>query len=118
MSSHWQDLSEKVERAAHADGPAFLNVLTNCPVGWGHEPREAIAILNAAVDSCYWPLYEVVDGRYRLTYTPEKIVPVEEWLRPQKRFAHLFTGDGPAVLPEIQQHIVEEWQSLLDRCAS
>ncbi len=38
-ASHWQDLSEKVERAAAADGPAFLNVLTDCPVGWGHEPR-------------------------------------------------------------------------------
>ena len=40
-SSHWHDLSEKIERAAHAEGPAFLNVLTNCPVGWGHEPRLA-----------------------------------------------------------------------------
>lgn len=117
-SSHWQDLSEKVERAAHADGPAFLNVLTNCPVGWGHEPRHAIEILNAGVDSCYWPLYEVVDGRYRLTYTPETIVPVEEWLRPQKRFAHLFTGEGAAVLHEIQRHIDDEWEALAARCES
>ena len=39
VGSHWHDLSEKVERAAAADGPAFLNVLTNCPLGWGHEPR-------------------------------------------------------------------------------
>ena len=117
-SSHWQDLSEKVERAAHADGPAFLNVLTNCPVGWGHEPRHAIEILNAGVDSCYWPLYEVVDGRYRLTYTPETIVPVEEWLRPQKRFAHLFTGEGAAVLHEIQRHVDDEWEALAARCES
>jgi pyruvate ferredoxin oxidoreductase beta subunit len=116
VSSHWHDLSEKVERAAHADGPAFLNVLTNCPVGWGHEPRQAIEILNAAVDSCYWPLYEVVDGRYRLTHMPETIVPVEEWLRPQKRFAHLFTGEGSAVLPEIQQQVDGEWAALLLRC--
>ena len=69
--SHWQDLSEKVERAAAADGPAFLNVLTNCPLGWGHEPRIGISSLDAAVESCFWPLYEVVDGRYRLTYEPE-----------------------------------------------
>jgi pyruvate ferredoxin oxidoreductase beta subunit len=116
VSSHWQDLSEKVERAAHADGPAFLNVLTNCPVGWGHEPRRAIEILNSAVDSCYWPLYEVVDGRYRLTYTPETIVPIEEWLRPQKRFAHLFNGDGGEVLGEIQRHVDDEWQSLVEQC--
>jgi pyruvate ferredoxin oxidoreductase beta subunit len=117
-SSHWQDLSEKIERAAHADGPSFLNVLTNCPVGWGHEPRLAIQILNAGIDSCYWPLYEVVDGRYRLTYEPEEIVPVEEFLRPQKRFAHLFGGDeGDDVLREIQQHVEREWHALLERCA-
>jgi pyruvate ferredoxin oxidoreductase beta subunit len=117
-SSHWQDLSEKIERAAHADGPAFLNVLTNCPVGWGHEPREAIAILNAAVDSCYWPLYEVMDGRYRLTYTPDTIVPVEEWLRPQKRFAHLFTAEGIPVLREIERQVMADWDALLARCES
>ena len=62
IASHWQDLSGKVERAAAADGPAFLNVLTDCPVGWGHEPRLS-RTLNAAVDSLFWPLYEVVDGR-------------------------------------------------------
>ena len=116
VSTHWQDLSEKVERAAHADGPAFLNVLTNCPVGWGHEPRLALEILNAAVDSCYWPLYEVVDGRYRLTHRPETVVPVEEWLRPQKRFAHLFTEKGLAVRRQIQQQVDEDWAALVAVC--
>jgi pyruvate ferredoxin oxidoreductase beta subunit len=115
-ASHWQDLSEKVERAAHAGGPAFLNVLTNCPVGWGHEPRQAIEILNAAVDSCYWPLYEVVDGAYRLTYRPETIVPVERWLKPQKRFAHLFKAEGIPVLREIEERVRTEWDELLVKC--
>jgi pyruvate ferredoxin oxidoreductase beta subunit len=118
VSTHWQDLSEKVERAAHAEGPAFLNVLTNCPVGWGHEPRRAPEILNAAVNSCYWPLYEVVEGRYRLTYVPEAVVPVEEWLQPQKRFAHLFTDEGVPVLREIQRRVDEEWAALRARCES
>src|SRR5712691_1662393 len=95
--SHWHDLSLKVERAVAADGPAFLNVLTNCPLGWGHEPRLAPRLLDAAVDSCFWPLYDVVDGRYRLTYMPEAKVPVDEWLRPQARFAHLFSPEGAAL---------------------
>ena len=116
-ASHWHDLSEKAERAARADGPAFLNVLTNCPVGWGHEPREAIAILNAAVDSCYWPLYEVVEGRYRLTYVPEEIRPVADWLRPQKRFAHLFTPAGKPLLREIEERVAWEWAELLQTAA-
>jgi pyruvate ferredoxin oxidoreductase beta subunit len=55
-------LSRKVVSAAGADGPAFLNVLTDCPIGWGHEPRLSPHVVNAAVDSCYCPLYEVVDG--------------------------------------------------------
>src|SRR5262249_32263072 len=62
----WYDLSRRVSAAVAADGPAFLNVLTDCPVGWGHEPRLMPQVLNAAVDSLFWPLYEVVDGRYVL----------------------------------------------------
>ena len=114
-SVHWQDLSEKVERGAKADGPAFLNVLTDCPVGWGHEPRESLDILNAAVDSCFWPLYEVVDGRYRLTYEPEQIRPVEDWLRAQARFAHLLRPEASEAVKEIQRRIDEDWATLRRR---
>src|SRR5581483_11152974 len=85
----WYDLSWKAERAASAGGPAFLNVLTDCPLGWGHEPRLARQVLRAAVESRFWPLYEVEGGRYTLTYEPAEPVPVEEWLLPQARFAHL-----------------------------
>jgi pyruvate ferredoxin oxidoreductase beta subunit len=116
-ASHWHDLSEKVERAAHAGGPAFLNVLTNCPLGWGHEPRLAPRLLDAAVDSCFWPLYDVVDGRYRLTYMPAAKVPVDEWLRPQARFAHLFSPEGAALREEIQRRVDAEWEAIVDRCA-
>jgi pyruvate ferredoxin oxidoreductase beta subunit len=115
-SVHWHDLSLKAGRAAAADGPAFLNVLTNCPVGWGHEPRETLDILNAAVDSCFWPLYEVVDGRYRLTYVPESIRPIEDWLRGQTRFSHLLHPDASGVVGEIQRQVTEDWEALRRRC--
>jgi pyruvate ferredoxin oxidoreductase beta subunit len=114
----WHDMSEKVERAAHVDGPAFLNVLTDCPVGWGHEPRLSPAIVDAAVDSCFWPLYEVVDGRFRLTYLPPKIVPVEEWLRPQQRFRHLFQPENLHLLSVIQRQVDEEWTALVGLCGA
>jgi pyruvate ferredoxin oxidoreductase beta subunit len=116
-SVHWHDLSLKARRAAAAGGPAFLNVLTDCPVGWGHEPRETLDILNAAVDSCFWPLYEVVDGRYRLTYEPERIRPIEDWLRAQTRFAHLLRPEASAVVKQIQQQVAEDWAVLKQRCA-
>jgi pyruvate ferredoxin oxidoreductase beta subunit len=115
-ASHWHDLSVKVERAAAADGPAFLNVLTDCPVGWGHEPRLSLHVLNDAVDSLFWPLYEVVDGRYRLTYQPETVVPIEDWLRPQKRFAHLLRPERRGLLTEIQAKVDSDWEDLLRRC--
>src|SRR6059058_3130107 len=50
-ASHWDDLSRKVERAVAADGASFVNVLTDCPVGWGHEPRVGPALLDAAVET-------------------------------------------------------------------
>jgi pyruvate ferredoxin oxidoreductase beta subunit len=115
-ASHWHDLSVKVEKAAAARGPAFLNVLTDCPVGWGHEPRTSIQVLNAAVDSLFWPLYEVADGRYRLTYQPETVVPIEDWLRGQKRFAHLLEPANHVIVEEIQRRVDSEWEQLLRRC--
>jgi pyruvate ferredoxin oxidoreductase beta subunit len=115
-SVHWHDLSEKVAKAAATDASAFLNVLTNCPVGWGHEPRESLAVMNSAVETCFWPLYEVVEGRYRLTYEPEQILPIEEWLRSQKRFAHLLRPEAVGAVREIQHLVAQEWTALRARC--
>ena len=114
-STYWHDLSTKVERAVDADGPAFLNVLTDCPLGWGHEPVLSRHVIDAAVESCFWPLYEVVDGRYRLTHEPSH-VPVEEWLRPQARFAHLFAEEGAPLVRQIQAQVDRDWADLLARC--
>jgi pyruvate ferredoxin oxidoreductase beta subunit len=116
VASHWHDLSQKAERAAAANGPAFLNVLSDCPVGWGHEPRLANAILDAAVESRFWPLYEVVDGQYRLTYAPEHPVPLERWLAPQKRFAHLLKPQNAELLEQVRTQVAREWEELLARC--
>jgi pyruvate ferredoxin oxidoreductase beta subunit len=115
-AGHWHDLSQKVERATTADGPAFLNVLTDCPLGWGHEPRLSPRVLAAAVDSLFWPLYEVVDGDYRLSYRPDHPVPIETWLALQRRFAHLLAPEQRPVVEEIQARIDADWQTLLERC--
>jgi pyruvate ferredoxin oxidoreductase beta subunit len=114
-STHWQDLSVKVERAVAEDGPAFLNVLTDCPVGWIHEPQLARHVIDAAVETCFWPLYEVVDGRYRLTYEPRH-APVEEWLHLQGRFAHLFRPENDGLISQIQEQVDSEWAALLALC--
>ena len=115
-STYWDDLSRKVERAAAVDGPAFLNVLTDCPLGWGHEPRLAPKVVASAVETCFWPLYEVSGGRYRLTYEPPERQPIERWLEGQARFAHLLRDDNRALVTAIQARIEREWEDLRARC--
>ena len=96
---------------------AFLNVLSDCPVGWGHEPREFKRILDAAVETRFWPLYEVVDGAYRLTYEPAEPRPIDEFLRGQKRFAHLLEPENADLLAHVQRHVDEDWEKLRTLCA-
>jgi pyruvate ferredoxin oxidoreductase beta subunit len=115
-STYWHDLSLKVERAAAVDGAAFVNVLTDCPLGWGHEPRLAPHVIAAAVESRFWPLYEVVDGRYRLTYEPEKAAPIERWLEGQQRFAHLLRPESVELVELIQQSVDRDWADLRCLC--
>jgi pyruvate ferredoxin oxidoreductase beta subunit len=117
-ATHWHDLSVKVERAVAAPGPAFLNVLTDCPVGWGHEPRLGTGILDAAVDTHFWPLYEVVGGAYQLTHEPERPLPIERWLEGQARFAHLLRPENAALVEQIQAQVDADWAELAQRCAT
>ncbi len=115
--SHWQDLVAKMEKALAADGPAFLNVLAPCPRGWRHESSETIEVARLAVDTCFWPLYEVAKGAWRLTYRPGKKKPLDEWLKLQGRFAHLFRPGGEAIRQELQAWVDRKWAELVARCA-
>lgn len=114
--SHWHDLSEKVSRAVDVSGPALLNVLSTCQLGWRHEPREAVEVARLGVESRYWPLYEIVNGYYRLTHEPAGNIPIEHWLSPQGRFAHLFGPGGEEMRREIQRRVDHEWEWLMNRC--
>jgi len=116
--SFWHDLSVKVEQAAAASGPAFLNVLSDCPLGWGHDAKLGPEVGRLAVETRFWPLYDVVDGAYRLTHDVPKPRPVAEWLRPQARFAHLFRDGGERLVAEIQRRVDDDWSSLVARCAA
>jgi pyruvate ferredoxin oxidoreductase beta subunit len=83
------DLMEKVKLASEIPGPAYVHILSVCPTGWRIQPQDAIKYGRLAVDSCVFPLYEVVHGKYRLTYRPQRIIPVREYLGGQGRFRHL-----------------------------
>lgn len=112
--SHWKDLLMKAKKAIEVDGPAFLNVLIPCPTEWKTPPEESVALARLAVDTKVWPLYEVENGKYKINYYPKKEVPVEEWLKRQARFAHLFKPTRRDDLIEIfQKKVNEEWERLV-----
>uniref|UniRef100_A0A7V4DEM9 Pyruvate ferredoxin oxidoreductase n=1 Tax=Candidatus Caldatribacterium californiense TaxID=1454726 RepID=A0A7V4DEM9_9BACT len=116
VASNWRDLVAKAEKAFHTDGPSFINVLASCNRGWRHEPSETLKIMQLAVDCCVWPLYEVENGVYRLTYKPKEKKPVEEWLRVQGRFRHLLAPENRHLVEAFQRYVDEEWERLLKKC--
>jgi len=116
IPGRWNDLVTKAQKAFDAEGPAFLNVLSPCPLGWRHDSSLSAQITRVAVDACIWPLYEVVDGEWRLNYAPRQKLPVEDYFRLQGRYQHLFAKGNEALLKEIQETVDKEWDKLLKKC--
>ncbi|HKI99284.1 MAG TPA: thiamine pyrophosphate-dependent enzyme [bacterium] len=108
------DLARKLERAKGLRGPKLFIALAPCPTGWHFEPRETVHLARLAVKSGLWPLREYVDGQVRHTRPPApagKRPPVEEYLRLQGRFAHLFKPQrNEAVLADIQGAVDVYWE--------
>lgn len=111
-----RDLMNKAQKGLEIDGPAFLNVLTPCRLGWGYPPANIIEVSKLAVDSCFWPLFEVENGEWKLSYKPRTKVPVTDWMKTQTRFRHLFKGNNEELLERIQADVDRRWQQLLKRC--
>ncbi len=112
-TGNFKDLYEKSEKAIYTEGATFLNVLAPCPRGWGYPTEDLMKINKLAVDTCYWPLYEVVNGVYKISYKPAKKLPIEEFLKPQKRFKHLFLPGNEWMIEEFQKEIDSKWEELL-----
>ena len=110
---NFKDLYEKSEKAIYTEGPTFLNVMAPCPRGWGYNTEDLMQINKLAADTCYWPLYEVVNGVYKITYKPAKKLPIEEFLKPQKRFRHMFKPGNEWMIEQLQKEVDERWEELL-----
>lgn len=110
------DLYNKAEKAIYTKGAAFLNVLTPCPRGWRCDTATELELVKAAVDTCFWPLYEVVDGVYKLTYKPKEKKPITEWLKGQGRFSHLLKPQNAHLVEAAQAEVDKRWEELLRLC--
>lgn len=115
---NWMDLTKKVEKAMSIRGPKFIVVLQPCQLGWGYPMENTVEIGKLAVDTCVWPLYEVENGKHKLTYKPKEKKPVVEWLKLQGRFRHLFKPGNEELLKSIQANVDKKWNDLLLKCES
>ena len=114
VSSHEPvDLADKVYRAMKRRGPKLFLSLAVCPTGWGFDPELSDKLAKLAVETGVWPLKEAVDGKVRHTWIPGRLKPVEEYLKPQRRFRHLFLPEkNESVLAEIQANVNKYWDNV------
>ena len=85
-----RDLEAKVTRAMSVSGARYIHIHVPCPLGWGSQPADTIKIARLAVESGLFPLFEAVNGEVVERYQLRRRVPVDDYLRLQRRFAHLF----------------------------
>lgn len=106
------DLAKKLKKGIEHDGPAFLNVLSPCIPGWRIDADMAVEAARRAVESCYWPLYEVDTGVYTLNYVPKEKLPITDWISMQGRFAHLKQQSMRNVVDELQRQVDGSWDRI------
>lgn len=94
------DLDKKIKKAMSIRGPKYVHVHVPCPLGWGSDPSRTVDLARMAVNSGLFPLYEVTSGELKVRKISKK-VPVEEYLKLQTRFRHLFGKEG--ALQEVEQ---------------
>jgi pyruvate ferredoxin oxidoreductase beta subunit len=111
--SHWNDLATKLQKGIEVDGPAFLNVLSPCVPGWMIPSDQSIEVTRLAVETLFWPLFEVDKGVLKINYKPKNPLPITEWTKTQGRFRHLSKPQFGYVLEELQRQVDENWDYLL-----
>lgn len=105
------DFMNKVKKAVKVKGPSYIHCLSVCPTGWRLPPEQCIKAGRMAVQTGIFPLYEVENGKYRMTIEMRELRPVDEYLKLQGRFRHL-TEDEKKV---IQERVNQEYKKLMNK---
>jgi pyruvate ferredoxin oxidoreductase beta subunit len=103
-----RDLESKIRRAMQFRGARYVHILVPCPLGWGHASDQTIRIARLAKETGLFPVFEAEHGEVTHASPIKRQLPVEDYLRPQQRFAHLFR-DPP------RQDVIAEIQAIADR---
>lgn len=112
---YYNDLINKAKKAFETEGPAFLNVIQPCIPGWKIAPHSTMELAKSAVDTAYWPAYEVENGKLKITVKPKIKKTLTEFIKHQGRFTHLLKPENKALLDTLQSQIDEDWKKLLER---
>lgn len=113
-----EDLMRKAAKAqyyAKREGLVYGKILSFCPLNWRTADDAAQPVLQAAIDSCFFPLYEVEHGQTTLTYDPEaagRRIPVGDWLKLMGKTRHLVTPAGAPMLAGIQAEVDRRWSRI------
>lgn len=102
-----QDLQNKIKKAMRVKGARYLHIHAPCPTGWGTDSSKTIEAARLAVQTGMWILYEIENGKFKKTMSPD-LKPVEEYLKIQSRFKHLKEND----IKTIQDRINATWKEL------
>lgn len=115
------DLVEKAAKAqwyAKNKGMVYGKLLTACPLNWSSEEKDGLGILQKAVDSCFFPIYEIEEGLTTLSYDPEKHgkkIPLSDWLFMMGKAKHLLRPENADHLKDFQQEVDRRWYRLKAR---
>lgn len=109
-----EDLYKKMKKAKDIKGTRFFHIYAPCPSGWKSRPEDTVKLARLAVQTCYFPLYEIEWGeKYILNIKPREKKPVVEYLRLQGRFSHLTEKE----ISLIQEGVDHNWNRLLKLCS-
>lgn len=92
-------------------GLSYIEVLNTCPTGWRYSPEKMIAMARLAVETAYWPVFEVAEGKFKLNIKPRELKPLKEFYQMQGRFRHLTEEQ----INTTEKWIHDRWERLLDR---
>ncbi|MGO9753312.1 MAG: thiamine pyrophosphate-dependent enzyme [Solirubrobacteraceae bacterium] len=103
-----RDLEAKVEHAMTLRGARYIHILVTCPLGWGTASGDSIEIARLATETGYFPVFEGADGEITNATKIRRLRPIEDYLKPQRRYAHLFS-------PVRRDDVIARIQARADR---
>jgi len=124
--AYWGDAIRKFRKGIEIEGPTFIHAISSCNRGWRTATEVSIAVTRLAVDTCYFPLWEHIQGKgYFLTdrslviaKNPKMKKPIEKYLELQGRFRHLLKPENKHLLKQLQEYVDAVWEDLLNRAVN